>query len=287
MAVPANLKAVNSYLKLGKEYDKRDPTVAYFCRMLAVQKGIKLDSKSPDCKKFLFGLMDQLEATKKVLISQGDEAVSNDIVAQAHIENIAVNLFVWADGEDRNGVFNKSITKAFYSASLLYEVLTQFGEINDECKVQQRYAKWKAAYLNKCLKTGEIPTPGPEGSGFEDDFSSLSQVDDPTQQGPSGYNPANPPYPDQMNMPYQPTQPTQPQQPTNHPVPAPRAPTNQNIPPRAYQPEPATSTETNENANIDFEKALKFCKYATSSLQYEDVAAAVDNLTKALMELKK
>ena len=29
--------------------------------MYAVQKGIKLDSKSPDGKKFLFGLMDQLE----------------------------------------------------------------------------------------------------------------------------------------------------------------------------------------------------------------------------------
>ena len=30
-------------------------------RMYAVQKGIKLDSKSPEAKKFLFGLMDSLE----------------------------------------------------------------------------------------------------------------------------------------------------------------------------------------------------------------------------------
>lgn len=35
------------------------------------------------------------------------ESVSNDIVGQAHIENVAVNLFTWADGEDRKAVFNK------------------------------------------------------------------------------------------------------------------------------------------------------------------------------------
>ena len=35
--------------------------------MYAVQKGIKLDAKSPDAKKFLFGLMDSLETVSFIL----------------------------------------------------------------------------------------------------------------------------------------------------------------------------------------------------------------------------
>ena len=44
---------------------------------------------------------------KKELTAQGDETVSNDIVGQAHLENITVNLFSWADTEDRSSNFNK------------------------------------------------------------------------------------------------------------------------------------------------------------------------------------
>lgn len=32
----------------------------------------------------------------------------------------------------------------------------------------------------------------------------------------------------------------------------------------------------------DYQKAMKFCKYASSALQYEDPTTAIDNLTKAL-----
>lgn len=32
----------------------------------------------------------------------------------------------------------------------------------------------------------------------------------------------------------------------------------------------------------DYQKAMKFCKYASSALQYEDSSTAIDNLTKAL-----
>ena len=38
---------------------------------------------------------------------------------------------------------------------------------------------------------------------------------------------------------------------------------------------------------IDYTQAEKLCKFAISALQYEDVNAAVDNLTKALALLKK
>ena len=37
---------------------------------------------------------------------------------------------------------------------------------------------------------------------------------------------------------------------------------------------------------MDYAKAQKFCKYASSALQYEDVPTAIDNLQKALKLLQ-
>lgn len=46
-----------------------------------------------------------LSQDKKVL--KDEEAMNNDVVAQAHIEETALKLFDYADGEDRAGRFNK------------------------------------------------------------------------------------------------------------------------------------------------------------------------------------
>lgn len=279
--LPSELKPINSFLKLAKEYDKRDPTIAYFCRLYAVQKGIKVASKASASKVYLLSLMDEIEKEKKALLARGDEAVGNDIVAQAHVENVSINLFTWADGEDRKGVFNKSVTKAFYSASLLFDVLSQFEEISDQCKVQQKYAKWKATYLHKCMQSGETPVAGPEGSGFEDDLN----VNMPGDTSNALFN-SGPGYPTDSNahssMPPQPgafsyTQP-------DRPTPAPRQPP----PPSASSSyvEPAQDTSSVDTSNVDFMQATKLCKFAMSALQYEDVDTAVQNLTKALHLLK-
>ena len=50
--------------------------------------------------------MDWLEKEKKVL--SGNEAVTSEIVASAHIENYAMKLFEWADKEDRAARFGKN-----------------------------------------------------------------------------------------------------------------------------------------------------------------------------------
>ncbi|PRD29965.1 UNVERIFIED_CONTAM: Vacuolar protein sorting-associated protein VTA1 [Trichonephila clavipes] len=74
-------------------------------RFYAVQTGLKLNDKSPENSAFFIKLMDWLESVKKV--KRDDETISNEVVAQAHIENYALKLFLWADNEDRSGRFNK------------------------------------------------------------------------------------------------------------------------------------------------------------------------------------
>ncbi|XP_076403760.1 vacuolar protein sorting-associated protein VTA1 homolog isoform X2 [Peromyscus maniculatus bairdii] len=128
--LPAQFKSIQHHLRTAQEHDKRDPVVAYYCRLYAMQTGMKIDSKTPECRKFLSKLMDQLEALKKQL---GDnEAVTQEIVGCAHLENYALKMFLYADNEDRAGRFHKNMIKSFYTASLLIDVITVFGELTDE-----------------------------------------------------------------------------------------------------------------------------------------------------------
>ena len=98
---------------------------------------------------------------KKVL--SHEEAITNEVVASAHVENYAVKLFLWADKEDRASHFNKNVVKSFYSAGILFDVLTicTQSELSPENAHMRKYSKWKAAYIHNCLKNGETPMPGP------------------------------------------------------------------------------------------------------------------------------
>lgn len=128
---------------------------------------------------FLLALMDWLEKTKQDMKSQevGSDnfyfckllnifvlwivlqIISDEIVAQAHIENAAVKLFNWADHEDRCEHHNKqaclcfclksfsqyvsfscrNVVKAFYSAGMLFDVCSVFGELNEDVAQQKKY----------------------------------------------------------------------------------------------------------------------------------------------------
>ncbi len=70
-----------------------------------MQQGLAIDKSSTEAKTVLFALLDWLEVRKKEL--RENEAITNEAVAEAHIENYALKLFQWADGQDRASVFNK------------------------------------------------------------------------------------------------------------------------------------------------------------------------------------
>lgn len=49
--------------------------------------------------------MDWLESVKKE--QSENEAITNEVAAQAHLENYALKLFLYADKQDREGNFGK------------------------------------------------------------------------------------------------------------------------------------------------------------------------------------
>ncbi|XP_035534259.1 vacuolar protein sorting-associated protein VTA1 homolog isoform X2 [Morone saxatilis] len=317
MALPPQLRAIQHHLRTAQEHEQRDPVVAYYCRLYAMQTGMKLDSKTPECRKFLVKLMDQLESMKKEL---GDnDSISQEVVGNAHIENYALKMFLYADNEDRAGRFHKNMIKSFYSSSLLLDVLSVFGELSEENIQHRKYARWKATYIHNCLKNGETPQAGPigmdedeeadeygaegfsgqgfsQGGSFRGGAPSESFRDQDQSLGPGsapgigftpspGSGPSGPPTTNFNNIHIPPGAHAPANTPAELPPPSEAA---KPVPlPRSVPTVDPTLLNAQQQGSVnlsqeDFTKAQKYCKYAGSALQYEDVGTAIQNLQKAL-----
>ena len=204
------------------------------------------------------------------------------VVASAHIENYAVKLFSWADREDRASNFNKNVVKAFYTSGILFEVMNVFGELTPENAHHQKYSKWKAAYIHNCLKNGETPVPGPAG-GDDDELAGavggeaggwqVPQIPEHVPQ--SEETPVAPPR-------------AQPPPPAASAVPSPAPAAIPAVAPVAAPvAEPYSEPASDSGLTPDqVRQTQKYCKFATSALDYDDKATAISNLEKALRLLK-
>ena len=60
-AIPPSLKPIGHYLKTATEHESRDPVITYWCRLSALQNGLKMDKNSKEARAVLLPLMDWLE----------------------------------------------------------------------------------------------------------------------------------------------------------------------------------------------------------------------------------
>ncbi|WFC99666.1 hypothetical protein MYAM1_002411 [Malassezia yamatoensis] len=155
-ATPA-LKSARIYVSRADEVQKVDPIVSYWCKYYAAQLGIAEPTNDAASRAYLLSLMDDLEKTKAELGDQ--EAVTDDTVGHAYVENFALKIFHGADKEDQDGTATKATAKAFVAASQFLEVLNVFGALDEEVcafvtqtEAKIKYAKWKAAQIAKSLR---------------------------------------------------------------------------------------------------------------------------------------
>lgn len=100
---------------------------------------------------FLFGIMDSLEMTKRTLVINNDSGAIT-------CENYAYNVFAKADDEYRAGESTKETARNFYAASSFFDILEQFGPLDEEIIEKRKYSKWKAADILKAIQSGQRPT---------------------------------------------------------------------------------------------------------------------------------
>lgn len=160
-AEPAKL--LLPFLQRADELQKHEPLVAYYCRLFAMERGLRIPQKerTKTTNSILVSLMNQLEKDKKSLKLGPEDNL--------YVEGFASNVFAKADKQDRAGRADLNTAKTFYAASIFFEVLTQFGELAPDIEQKLKYAVWKAADIRKALKEGRNPEPGPP-SGDNDNF---------------------------------------------------------------------------------------------------------------------
>ncbi|KAH6585684.1 hypothetical protein BASA50_001018 [Batrachochytrium salamandrivorans] len=161
MNPPEELKFVATFLQRGQELREREPIIAYYCNYYSAKLAIEKGATSKESQIFLLNLLDALEQDKVNLA--GNEAIGNDVVGYAHVENFALRIFINADNEDRAGRASKKTAKTFLAASIFLELLKTFGALDSEVQQKIRYAKFKAADIIKALKEGRVPVAGPPG----------------------------------------------------------------------------------------------------------------------------
>ncbi|KAK4386939.1 protein OF MAMMALIAN LYST-INTERACTING PROTEIN 5 [Sesamum angolense] len=154
-------KLLLPYLQRADELQKHEPLVAYYCRLYAMERGLVIPQKerTKTTNALLVSLMNQLEKDKKSLKLGPDDHL--------HVEGFALNVFTKADKQDRAGQADLNTAKTFYAASIFFEILNQFGEVQPDLEQKQKYAAWKAADIRKALKEGRKPLPGPPGGDVD------------------------------------------------------------------------------------------------------------------------
>lgn len=174
------------------------------------------------------------------------------------------------------------------------DILQQFGELSEDIFEKRKYAKWRAAYIHNCLKNGEQPISGRAKVLYtqeeQDEFKEFMSKEDydrmKDNDGPStSETPATP----QLPSTQQPTWPdptriiNNPSDPFNLP---PAQPTTPFVAPPAQPSTPVVLPPSNPDGVAlepgQMEKAQKYCKWAASALNYDDVKTAIDNLQRAL-----
>ncbi|XP_057978082.1 protein HOMOLOG OF MAMMALIAN LYST-INTERACTING PROTEIN 5 [Malania oleifera] len=171
-------KLLLPYLQRADELQKHEPLVAYYCRLYAMERGLRIpqNERTKTTNALLISLMNQLEKDKKSLKLGPEDSL--------HLEGFALNVFAKADKQDRAGRADLSTAKTFYAASIFFEILSQFGELQPDLEQKQKYAVWKAADIRKALKEGRKPEPGPPGD--KDLSISSNMASGAYDLGPSG-----------------------------------------------------------------------------------------------------
>ncbi|KAH8551451.1 Vta1 like-domain-containing protein, partial [Umbelopsis sp. PMI_123] len=188
-SVPDDLKYLQPYLQRSQELQSREPVVSYYAKYYAAKLALSKGPKNKNTEKFVISLLDELE-TAKVQIGP-NEAITDDLVGYAHIENFGLKVFENADNEDRAGRASKKTAKTFLAASVFLEILKTFGDIDPDVAGKIKYAKWKAADIMKAIKEGRASVPGPPGG----DDSQVEATDVPSGDTDLASGPNFPPPP--------------------------------------------------------------------------------------------
>lgn len=99
--------------------------------------------------------MERLEATKDE--HSTDEAIVDNDVAKAYVEQFAQQIFERAEKPMRANQVSRQTADTFDAAATFFELLREWGELEPEIAQKVKFAKWNAARILKAIREGKDP----------------------------------------------------------------------------------------------------------------------------------
>ncbi|KAI5366293.1 Putative vacuolar protein sorting-associated protein Vta1 [Septoria linicola] len=159
--LPATLKAAapdaGRFATRAAQLEKFRPIVAYWCEyyILQIILNRQLHTTDEECTNYAMQLMDKLESYKAE--NAANDAVVDDVAAKAYIENFALETFHRADEAQRNNKVTKQTADTFQASATFMDLLTIWGQMDQEFSAKSKFAKFHALRIAKAIKAGEDP----------------------------------------------------------------------------------------------------------------------------------
>ncbi|OLL22506.1 Vacuolar protein sorting-associated protein VTA1 [Neolecta irregularis DAH-3] len=155
--IPDELGRISQYLQRSNETAQHDQIISYYCKYRAAQLAMAAQHRSPAANSYLSKLLDDLENARFKKELNDQDAIKDDIVGQAYVENFALSIFSKADREERGARATRNTSQTFLAAATFLEVCRVFGDLESEISEKIKYAKYQAARILKAVKAGLDP----------------------------------------------------------------------------------------------------------------------------------
>ncbi|KAL1980762.1 hypothetical protein VTN96DRAFT_3569 [Rasamsonia emersonii] len=177
--IPASLKAadIGRFAIRAAQVERAKPVIAYWCNYWIVNQIITkgLHNSDEEAVQFTTKLMDKLEQFKNE--NADNDAVTDNVAAQAYVEQFGLEVFNRADNAVRANKATKQTADTFQAAATFLELCQIWGQLDPDIASKIKFAKYHAVRIAKAIKNGEDPnlsnpvsakeTKGPESTTLD------------------------------------------------------------------------------------------------------------------------
>lgn len=160
------MKAIQSFLQRASETREKEPLISYHCQMYAAQLALNHPERKQTANMdiFLNELINRLDQEKNELSKHHTYGaiLKNQDACYEYLSKFALKVFLLADQEDRHGKATLKTARIFLASMCFFEVLKLLNvDELESLDIQEKikYAKWRAAEIGKSIRTGESIRP--------------------------------------------------------------------------------------------------------------------------------
>ncbi|OAA40707.1 hypothetical protein NOR_05795 [Metarhizium rileyi] len=177
---PLKIPEVSRFINRANQLRTIKPAIAYWCEYHAVNQIVtkSLHTNDDDCFAYTKALIERLEATKAERAE--DEAIVDNTVGQAYVEQFAQETFGRAERVLRANKVTRQTADTFDAAATFFDLSHEWGTPDPDVLKKIKFAKWNAARILKAIREGKDPNE--TNPQVQDEEEHPEQIPSPTDQ---------------------------------------------------------------------------------------------------------